>query len=416
MARGISWLVGLRYVRTKRRNHFISFISLVSMLGITLGVTVLITVLSVVNGFERELRDRILGVTPHVMISDLFGPMADWRSVQTQVERLPGVIGVAPFVSVQGIISRGQTNKFVTVTGVDPRHEGEVSLLPGLVGDKVMTALANERFGILIGEGLAKALDVGVGDKLVVLTTDGNGAAFAGAVARSRAFHVIGTFRIGAEMDSSLAVVNWRDAAELADFRQGEVSGLRLRLNDVFLAPGVAEQIRGMLQGEYYTADWTRSLGNLFSAIQMSKRQMFLLLMLIIAVAAFNIVSTLVMAVTDKRSDIAILRTLGASPRTIMGIFVVQGALNGVIGTALGVVIGVALALSVSDIAAAIERTFGIQFLSADVYFINFLPSQLVVADVLAIAAASIGLCLLATIYPAWRAARVQPAEALRYD
>lgn len=416
MLRSIPLFVGLRYTRAKRRNHFISFISLTSMLGIALGVTVLITVLSVMNGFERELRDRILGVAPHVVVSNLFGPLNNWRELQTQLNKRPGIEASAPFISVQAILNNGQVNHFAVVYGIDPEQEGKVSILPDHMRMGDFEALKPKKFGIILGDLLARSLGVQVGDKVAVITPEGATATIAGAVPAIKQFKVIGTFQVGAEMDANMAIIHIHDAGLLAKYTDGGVSGLRLKLANLFDAPWVAEQLRQELDGPYYTSDWTRTQGSLFAAIKMEKRMMFLLLMLIIAVAAFNIVSTLVMSVTDKQSDIAILRTLGAAPRTIMGIFIVQGSVNGFIGTALGVIGGVTLALNVAGIVAWIERTFHVQFLSPDVYFVSFLPSQLEVGDVIKITLASLILSLLATIYPAWRASRIQPAEALRYE
>ncbi|MBI2381078.1 MAG: lipoprotein-releasing ABC transporter permease subunit [Gammaproteobacteria bacterium] len=416
MLRSIPFFVGLRYTRAKRRNHFISFISLTSMLGIALGVTVLITVLSVMNGFERELRDRILGVTPHVMVSDLFGPVADWRGLATELEKKPGVVASAPYISLQAILNNGTINQFAVVSGIDPEAEKNVSILPGHMRLGDFEKLQPGKFGIILGELLARSLGVGVGDKVAVITPEGSTATIAGAVPAIKQFKVVGTFKIGAEMDANMALVHIKDAGRLAKYGPDEVSGVRLKLADLFDAPFLAAELRDELQGSYYTSDWTRIQGSLFSAIKMEKRMMFLLLMLIIAVAAFNIVSTLVMAVTDKQSDIAILRTLGASPRTIMGIFVVQGSVNGLIGTLLGLVGGLSLAYNVADLVAWIEQVSGQHFLSPDVYFISFLPSEIHGDDVGFITLASVVLSLLATLYPAWRASRIQPAEALRYE
>lgn len=416
MLRSIPLFVGLRYTRAKRRNHFISFISLTSMLGIALGVTVLITVLSVMNGFERELRDRILGVAPHVTVSDPAGPLADWQGVRAAMEQRPGVIGSAPYISLQAILNNGTINHFAEVSGIDPALEPGVSILPVHMRLGDFENLKPRKFGIILGDLLARSLGVQVGDKVAVITPEGATATIAGAVPAIKQFKVIGTFRVGAEMDANLALIHIHDAGLLAKYSDGEVSGVRLKLSDLFQAPMFSSSLRKEFPGTYDASDWTRTHGALFSAINLEKRMMFLLLMLIIAVAAFNIVSTLVMAVTDKQSDIAILRTLGASPRDIMGIFMVQGSLNGVIGTVLGLLGGVTLALNVAQIVATIERVLGIHFLSPDVYFVSFLPSELHWDDVGKIAIAALAMSLLATVYPAWRASRIQPAEALRYE
>lgn len=415
MMNSLPFFIGLRYVRARRRNQFVSFISASSMIGIALGVAVLIVVLSVINGFERELKDRVLGVTPHLTVSELFGPLKDFDVLRAKLASRPGVEAVAPFVTVQAIISAGDEHRFAQVFGVDPAQEKTVSRLPALVGEAIYQRLQTQAYGMILGEGLAKSLGAKAGDKLIVLAPDGQ-ASQLGGVPKAKRFELIGTVKVGAEMDANLALIKLGDAAELAAYEPGQISGLRLKLTDLFGAQQLNAELRSELDGSYYLQDWTATLGNLYAAIQMNKRQMFLLLVLIIAVAAFNIVSTLVMAVNDKRGDIAILRTQGASPRTVMGIFIVQGAMNGVVGTVAGLLIGVTLALNISAILKAVEQWRGTPFLTSDVYFIDFVPSQLIVTDLLIITGASLLMSLLATLYPAWRAARVQPAEALRYD
>lgn len=408
--------VGLRYTRAKRRNHFISFISLTSILGIALGITALITVLSVMNGFEKELRDRILGLAAHATIS---GPpdvgLAHWREVAADARRNPQVIGTAPYVNAQVMLSYGGAVSGTLLRGVLPSREPEVSE----VGSKMLVGSLNDlqpgKFGIILGRELAFALGVGVGDKVTVVTPQAN-VTPAGILPRFKRFTVVGIFEIGMyEYDRNLALANIHDAALLMDMDH-HVTGVRLKLKDMFQAPRVVREIARGIGGNLYINDWTRQHANFFRAVETEKHVMFVILLLIVAVAAFNIVSTLVMVVTDKQSDIAILRTLGAAPRSILMIFIVQGAVIGLVGTILGVLGGVTLALNVETIVPAIEHLFHIHFLSPDVYYISELPSQLHWADVLHISSVAFVLSLVATLYPAWRAARTQPAQALRYE
>ncbi len=407
--------IGLRYTRAKRRNHFISFISLISMCGIALGVAALIVVLSVMNGFQKELRTRILGVASHVQVSGPGGELAAWQQVAEQAMQHKSVLAAAPYVSAQGMLSFEQTVRGALVRGVLPDAEEQVADFNRYMRGGSMQALKPGEFGIILGAELARALRVFVGDKVTLIAPQGL-VTPAAILPRLKQFKVVGLFEAGMyEYDSGLALVHMADAQALYRM-EGNVSGVRLKLDDLFRAPQVARELLRLIPGDVYITDWTRSHANFFRAVQIEKNVMFIILLLIVAVAAFNIVSTLVMAVTDKESDIAILRTLGASPGSIMQVFIVQGALIGVIGLALGLLGGIALALNIDVVVPAIERLFNTQFLAKEVYYISELPSDLQWRDVGIIAAVSFALTLLATLYPSWRASRVNPAEALRYE
>ncbi|MDR2876024.1 MAG: lipoprotein-releasing ABC transporter permease subunit [Methylobacillus sp.] len=407
--------IGLRYTRAKRRNRFISFISMTSMVGIALGVAALIVVLSVMNGFQHELRTRILGVASHLQITGLDGQLGDWRGLAAAVQRHKEVRASAPYIMQQGMLSNGQAVQGAIVRGVIPTEEDKVAEISQHIKAGSFDALKPGAFGIVMGADLAMMLGVGVGDKVVVIAPQGQFTP-TGMVPRIKQFTVAGIFQVGMnEYDSALAFIHLDDAAVL--YRMGEnVSGLRLKLDNLERAPEVAQDLVNRLPRGYYVSDWTQQHANFFRAVQMEKRVMFVILALIVLVAAFNIVSTLVMAVTDKRADIAILRTLGATPGSIMLIFIVQGALIGVIGTLMGVFGGVLLALNIETVVPFIEHLFGVQFLAKDVYFISDLPSELQWADVIVITVMSFVLSLLATIYPSWRGGRTNPAEALRYE
>lgn len=409
----IPLLVGLRYTRAKRRNHFISFISLTSMIGMTLGVAVLILVLSVMNGFDRELRQRILGMVPHLAIKN-YQDFSNWETLAASLSERPGVAGVAPFVNGQGMLMHRGNHRGALVSGILPEWEPQVSIIGEHLEGTQLDALQPGEYGIIVGDLLARFLRVQVGDQVTLLLPEAS-ITPAGVFPRLKRFTVLGTFNVGAELDGNLAYVHLQDMQTL--MRTGDsIEGLRLQLDDLFQAPRVARELVNQLGHPYRGQDWTQTQGNLFQAIQMEKRMIGLLLLIIVAVAAFNIVSTLVMVVTDKQADIAILRTLGASPATIMGIFMVQGLTIGVLGTVVGVALGIVLALNVSDLVLWIESLFGIQFLDASVYFISYLPSELRFEDVRFITLAALSLSLLSTLYPAWRASRIQPADALRYD
>lgn len=385
------------------------------MLGIALGVCALITVLSVMNGFEKELRERILGVVAHVTVRGASGPLADWRDLAAELRERPGVDGVAPFVSAEGMIGNGPRVAGAMLRGIDPALEGEVSELPRKMRIGEISALVPGEFGIVLGRELARALGVTIGDRVVVITPQAT-VTPAGFLPRLKRFTVVGVFEIGMyEYDSALALMHVEDASTL--FRlDGGVSGVQLRLADMFLAPRLAAELAADMPFDYRVLDWTQQHANFFRAVQMEKTVMFVILLLIVAVAAFNLVSTLVMLVTDKQADIAILRTLGLSPAAVMAVFIVQGAVVGLIGTVLGVVGGVALAQNIDVVVPALERLLGIRFLAPDVYYISDLPSDMRWSDVGLIGVIAFALCLLATLYPAWRAARVHPAEALRYE
>ncbi len=408
-------LVGLRYTRAKRRNHFISFISLISMAGIALGVAALIVVLSVMNGFQKELRTRILGVASHIQVTAINGELHNWLEVGRQTLQHPEVKAAAPFVQAQAMLSRDEAVRGTLVRGVIPELEDKVADFGRFMKAGTLENLQPGGFGIVLGSDLANAMGVTLEDKVTMIAPQGT-VTPAGVVPRLRTFTVVGIFEAGMyEYDSGLALIDLNDAQVL--FRLGDgVSGVRLKLDDLFRAPRVARELVPLIQEDAYISDWTRSHANFFRAVQIEKNMMFIILSLIVAVAAFNIVSTLVMAVTDKQADIAILRTLGASPGSIMAVFVVQGALIGVIGLGLGVVGGVALALNIDVVVPFIERVLGTQFLAKDVYYISQLPSELQWGDVTGITAIAFVLALAATLYPSWRASRVNPAEALRYE
>ena len=408
-------LVGLRYTRAKRRNHFISFISLTSMAGIALGVAALIVVLSVMNGFQTELRARILGVASHVQISGVNNKLDDWQAVAKVATQHPRVRAAAPFVNAQGMLSAGQAVRGAVVRGVLPGQEDSVAEIGRHMRAGRLDALKAGEFGMVLGTDLARTLGAMPGDRVTLIAPQGQ-VTPAGLIPRLRQFTVVGLFEIGMfEYDSGLALIHLEDAQRLYQM-DSAVSGVRLKLDDLFAARTVARELLAKLGNEFYASDWTRSHANFFRAVEIEKRVMFIILTLIVAVAAFNIVSTLVMLVTDKQADIAILRTLGASPGSVLQIFVVQGALIGVIGTLIGVVGGVVLAFNVDVVVPAIEQVLGFKFLSKDVYYISDLPSEVQVTDVATIGVMSLVLSFLATIYPSWRAARVNPAEALRYE
>ena len=408
-------LVGLRYTRAKRRNHFISFISLTSMAGIALGVAALIVVLSVMNGFQRELRERILGVASHVQIAGSGNRLQDWRAVIARVGEHPRVVAAAPFVNAQAMLAAGSAVRGAVVRGVLPADEDRVADIGRHMRAGALDTLRPGAWHIVLGSELARALGLVRGDKVTLIAPQGQ-VTPAGVIPRLRQFTVTGIFEVGMfEYDSGLALVHLEDAQRLYQM-DAAVSGVRLKLDDLFAARRVARELMAQLDPALYATDWTRSHANFFRAVEIEKRVMFIILTLIVAVAAFNIVSTLVMLVTDKNADIAILRTLGASPGSVMQVFIVQGALIGVIGTLIGVVGGVLIGLNVDVVVPAIENALGFKFLAKDVYYITDLPSEVLPGDVATIGGVSLLLSLLATIYPSWRASRVNPAEALRYE
>ncbi|HEY4637163.1 MAG TPA: lipoprotein-releasing ABC transporter permease subunit [Burkholderiales bacterium] len=408
-------LVGLRYTRAKRRNHFISVISLISMAGIALGVAALIVVLSVMNGFQEEIRTRILGVASHVQVFDLRGGLADWQGVAQKVAAIPRVRASAPYVHGQAMVTVSGAARGVLVRGVLPGPESRVTDIAQHMRAGSLDALKAGDFGVVIGGDLARAMRSYLGDKLVLIIPRGN-VTPAGVIPRLKQFSVVGIFDVGyAEADSALALIHLADAQRLYQIGDA-VSGVRLKLDDPLEARSVAREIALQFDGKLQASDWTRANPNLFRAIEIEKRMIFIIMVLIITVAAFNVVSTLVMLVTDKQADIAILRTLGAAPRSVMQIFIVQGAVIGVIGTLLGFAGGLALAYNVDVVVPALETVLGFKFLSKDVYQIPDLPSKVEGLDVAIVCAVSLVLSLLATLYPSWRASRVNPAEALRYE
>jgi lipoprotein-releasing system permease protein len=407
--------LGLRYIWSRSGNGFVSFISIISMSGIAVGVAVLIVVLSVVNGFETELRSRILSMTSHAAITGYESGLDEWQQASVKALQNPRVLATAPFVEGEGMLVNGDLISGVAVRGVLPDEELEVSG----IGDK-MTAgqlieLRRGDFGIVLGAALADAIDSKVGDRVILAINQGT-ITPAGIMPRLRRFTVVGIFQAGMyEYDRGVAFIHMNDALRL--YRLGdEVTGLRLRIDDLFQAPVVVREVAGELGGDFYVTDWTRQHRNFFRSIALSKRMLFTVLLLVVAVAAFNIVSTLVMVVKDKQSDIAILRTIGVSPRSIMAIFTVQGTLIGVLGILAGVALGVAIGVNTETLVHALEALLDTRFLAPDVYFISDLPSEIRLSDITTVCVTAVVLCVLSTIYPAWRAARTQPAEALRYE
>lgn len=415
MFKPLELYIGLRYTRAKRRNHFISFISLTSLLGIMLGVVALITVLSVMNGFQKEVRERILGMTSHATISAFDEDLQNWPEAIELARRHANVIGEAPFIEAQTMLTRGGRVSGALVRGILPAYEKNVST----VGEHMLAAKLEDleagSFGIVLGRELATVLGAQMGDKVTVVTPQLR-VTPAGSMPRLKSFTVQGIFEVGmGEYDRGVALMHLEDAAKLMKMGDG-VSGVRLKLDDLFLAPRVSHELADDLPGIYRVSDWTHQHRNFFSALRTEKRMMWLILFLIVAVAAFNIVSALVMAVTDKQSDIAILRTLGISPASISWIFIVQGAAIGITGTLAGVIGGIVLALNLESIVQWIERFFGVSFLDPNIYYISRLPSELNWNDVGIIGISAFLITLCATLYPAWRASRTQPAEALRYE
>ncbi len=414
MYQPLTVFVGLRYLRAKRRNHFISFISLISMAGIALGVMTLITVLSVMNGFERELRERILGMISHATIQGYEGEFPDWREVLEEAQAHPRVLGAAPYVEQETML-RGRRTAGALVRGVDPALEPSVSEVHDMMRIGNLGDLEPGQWRVLLGTGLANRLGAGPGDQITIFAPEIR-ATPAGVMPQVRRFTVAGVFEAGVhEYDTALAVIHYQDGQRL--FRTGEnISGIRLKLDDMMRARWIALELSDRLPGIYQVRDWTQQHANFFRAVQTEKTVMFIILSLIIAVAAFNIISTLVMVVTDKQGDIAILKTMGMGPRRIMGIFMVQGSLIGVIGTLIGIVLGIILALNVESVVAGIEALLSVEFLSAEVYYISDLPSELRISDVIRFGALALVLSFLSTIYPAWSASRTEPVEALRHE
>lgn len=414
MFRPLSIFIGIRYTGAKRRNHFISFISMTSMIGLALGVLAMIVVLSVMNGFQKEMSTRILGMVPHASIAGA-QPLNDWQVVADAARQHPEVVAAVPFAELEGMLSVRGAMQPVQLHGVDPALEPQVSIIDQHMQKGRLSDLREGDFGVVIGEITARRFQLGVGDKLALIVPELSSVP-GGISPRMQRLNVVGIFKVGAELDSSLALIHVADAAYIQRMQPGQVQSVRLKLKDLYQAPQVAAQVVSELGQGYVSSDWTLTQGSLFSAMKMEKTMIGLLLLLIVAVAAFNIIATLIMVVADKGADIAILRTLGATPGQIMGIFMVQGTVIGVIGTLVGAVLGIFAALNVSQLVGWIERLSGQQVMSSDVYFISNLPSELLLSDVVLICAAAFTLSFLATVYPSWRAARIQPADALRYE
>lgn len=423
----VSVLLGLRYTIARQRSRSVAFISRITMAGIVLGVSLLITVLSVMNGFDKELRERILQIMPQVTLYQT-GGLQQWPALRQQLLNDDRIVGVSPFVELQGMVNVGKQTEPALIYGIHAELESTTSIIHDFLQPETRTALAASSDAIVLGKGLAERLQVTTGRRVSLIIPRMDGEAQSPAIRRLEVIDILNT---GTEIDDALALMDLSSAASLSSVLVSSsvssslsesdgsglaVSGLHIRLQDLFAAAGVAGHLQMQLPYGFYTTNWTRTHGNIYYAIQMSKKLVSLLLFLIIAIAAFNVVSTLVMVVLDKQSDIAILRTLGASNRQIIGLFMVQGTVISVIGTAVGTLLGVGLAVFIQDIVLFIERTWTIQFLKSDIYPISYLPSQLLVSDVLLVILVSVLMSFLATLYPAWRAAKVLPAEALRYD
>lgn len=416
MFRPLALYIGLRYTRAKRRNHFISFISLTSLLGIALGVAVLITAMSVMNGFDEVIRGRILSVARQVAVNNIEGKVIAWKPLEEKLRAFPGVLGTAPLVDGQGMLAYSGNVRPANIVGILPTEEQAVSVVGQKIIEGSMDALVAGKFGIVIGQELADALGLQVGDKVTVITSQPNLTPM-GISPRLKSFTVVGIFKVGNGIgyDSGVAFIHLQDAQKL--FQLGTaVTGIRLKIQDLYQAPEFSHRLAKILSPDYRITNWTLDYGALFSAIKMEKTMIFLLLTLLIAIAAFNLVSTLVMVVTDKKSDIAILRTFGATPRMIMGIFVVQGGVVGVLGTLLGLIGGLLLAWNISDLVSAVEHFFNVKLFASNFYYVNYLPSKLEWSDVRIIISSALVMSLFATLYPAWTASRTQPAEALRYE
>lgn len=414
MFRPLSIFIGLRYTRAKRRNHYISFISMTSMIGLALGVLAMIVVLSVMNGFQKEMSSRVLGMVPHAAIH-ASAPLDDWRPLAAAAMRNPQVVAVAPFSELEGMLSYKGVMQPIQISGIDPAEEPKVSIIGKHMTQGQLADLKSGEFGVIVGDLTARRFRLSVGDKLTLIIPERSSVA-GGITPRLQRLNVVGVFKVGAELDGTQALISLADAAQIQHWQPSQVQSLRLALKDLYQAPQVSAAVASQLGAGYEAADWTQTQGGLFAAMKMEKTMIGLLLLLIVAVAAFNIIATLIMVVADKGADIAILRTLGATPRQIMQVFMVQGTLIGLVGTSIGAVLGVLAALNISELVGWLERLSGQHVFSSDVYFINNLPSDLQAADVLLVCTAGFGLSFLATLYPSWRAAQIQPAEALRYE
>ena len=406
-------MIGLRYVRARRRNHFISFISMSSMIGVALGVMALITVISVMNGFEKELKDRILGMASHAVIEELNG-LKDWQLVINNIKDHPEIVGAAPYFHAEGMLTKDKIVNGVIIRGILPHEETNVAIVAEKMIEGDLNDLKSTEFNIILGAELVRKLNLEIGNKVTLVAPQANFTP-AGILPRLKRFTLIGIFEVGMhEFDGGLALIHMDDALRL--FRKSNPTGIRLKTNNILKAPTISREIASQLSSKYWVIDWTQRHSNFFRALKTEKTVMFVILTLIVAVAAFNIISTLVMAVSDKQSDIAVLRTLGASPKSILKIFIIQGTIIGAIGILLGVIGGVWLASNIETLVPALENMLGYKFLSPDVYYISDLPSDMHWSDVILISVVSFVLCLLATIYPAFRAANTLPAEALRYE
>lgn len=416
MSFSYEWRIGLRYLRAKRRNHFISFISLISFLGIALGILALITILSIMNGFHEEIRSRMLSMTAHMTVTGEQSKLTHWQSLAEEIKRTPVVLGMAPNISRLALIAHGVQSQGAMVKGVDPELESQVSRVETQMTAGDFKQLQAGQFSIILGSELAAKLGASIGDKVSVITPEGSNTAV-GFIPTMKRFTVVGIFEVGmSEYDGGLAYIHLQDAQTLFSYAPSEVSGLQLKVQDMFNIPAMRDALGEVITRTVYVTDWTQQHANFFAALQLEKRMMFIGLALIVMVAAFNIISTMVMVVTDKRSDIAILRTIGASPLSIMAIFIIQGMAIGVIGMLLGVISGVTIATHIDTIVPFIEELFGFKFFPANVFYISFVPSHLEWSDVWQVSLMTFSLTLLATLYPAWQASKTQPAEALRYE
>lgn len=416
MFKPVPLFIGLRYTRAKKRNHFISFIALTSMISIALGVAVLITVLSVMNGFDEQIRNRIFSMAQQVTVRTLSGSLQDWQTMSTQISQDKNVTGIVPYISGIGLLTAAGQNHAIAIQGILPDQEDAVSDISKKVVDGSLSALQPNQFGIVLGEKIVDDLGISVGDKVAILVPQASVTPL-GVFPQMRRFTVVGIFRVGNGFgfDSQLAYMNLNDAQKLLMLGNA-VTGLQLKLKDLYAAPQFSNDLAQRLPAGYVVSDWTQDYGPLFQAIKLEKTMMFLVLILLIAIAAFNLVSTLVMVVNEKKADIAILRTLGATPRTILATFMVQGLIIGLVGTLLGLIGGILLALNVTSLVTMINNLFHVHLFTGDAYFFDYLPSQIQVFDILKISAIALLLSLVATLYPAWTAARTQPAEALRYE
>lgn len=416
MFRPVPLFIGLRYTRAKKRNHFISFISLTSMISIALGVAVLITVLSVMNGFDEQIRNRIFSMAQQVTIKTLSGSLDNWQNMSTELSQYKDVTGVVPFISGIGLLTAQGQNHAIAIQGILPDRESAVSDINNKVVEGSLSALQPDQFGIVIGEKIADDLGLSVGDKVAIMVPQASVTPL-GVFPQMRRFTIVGIFKVGNGFgfDSQLAYMQLNDAQKLL-MLGNSVTGLQLKLKDLYAAPQFGQMLAQQLPPGDVVTDWTQDYGPLFQAIKLEKTMMFLVLVLLVAIAAFNLVSTLVMVVNEKRADIAILRTLGATPGTILATFMVQGLIIGLVGTLLGLIGGVALALHVTSLVNVIQNVFHVHIFTGEAYFFDYLPSQVQTLDIIKVCAIALFLSLIATLYPAWTASRTQPAEALRYE